>query len=427
MKSALKRRRMTIAALTERVAGELDPKPSADQVGRWLKNQTRVPAEMIAPLARAVGVDPLEMLAAHGIVEHSMASVMARLAASERWNQRLRALLAEQHRVAGGALFTEQALRDGRWAATAMPHWRGRRLSYHFADYVFLARVNGLFDRDEASRVFEEAFQRTGAGWDDGPFDGDTLLAPGWRQERLYVPRLAAARAAAPYASRLDGCRGVVIAGPRWAGMYSVAALLSVALGWGLDSFDMQARSLRLAGEPTRPLANELLRGWLDAVGDVPYQVWAHILTGEADIGAGETPPADVRLLAGAPADVQVILLVPEDQPGGEPAGNGPSALSAAAALTDTAPERLRATIRGWSEAMPRRPGLAHLRVPTARGSEGQLVGPSDPGYLDSYFDAAVEVAVEALRLLAAGGPVRAVVPVEAAASDSFAALAARA
>ncbi|SNQ52096.1 conserved hypothetical protein [Frankia canadensis] len=445
MKAAMERSRINGTELTVRVAGELGLSAGSDRIRRWLANDTRVDPVAIPVLARAVGAHPLEMLAAHGLIDTAMSSVALRLSACEQRFRRQRALLAEQHRVSGGALFAESALRDGRWAVTVLPHWRGRRCHYHFADYVFLARLGGVVDRDEASQVFEEAFRRTGAEWDDGPFHGDALLAAGGNQARVYVPRLPAACAPESFARSLPGCRGVVIAGPRWAGMYTVAALVSVALGWGRESFEFLARSLSPGGAGSVTLANELLRGWLGAVDEAPHLVWAHILT---DPGVDGTDPAlwaDVRLLVDAPADVQVVLLVPEDADEPDRPGDGDSggdaaeggrrgsgqraaggALGVAAELAGTTVERLRRVVRWWMAALPQRPGVAHVLVPTPRSSQGQPVGPSDDGFLDAYFDSAVDVALGVLTLLADGAPVRTLVPAPAAASDPFAALAAQ-
>lgn len=446
MKAEMERSGINRVALTERVAGELGLPAGSDRVRRWLANETRVDPVAIPVLARAVGAHPLQMLAAHGLIDTAISSVALRLTACEQRFRRQRALLAEQHRVSGGALFAEGALRDGRWAVTVLPHWRGHRCRYHFADYVFLARLAGILDRDEAHQAFEEAFRRTGAEWDDGPFDGDALLATGWKQERVYVPRLSAARPPETFARSLPGCRGVVIAGPRWAGMYTVAALVSVALGWGRDSFEFHARSLSPGGATSATLANELLRGWLGTVDEAPHLVWAHILT---DPGEDRTDPAttaDVHLLAGAPADVRVVLLVPEDPDGpdrpGDPRGSsaqgcsdGPGqaaaarggALTVAAELAGTTTERLRRAVRRWTAALPQRPGVAHVPVPTPRNSQGQPVGPSDGGFLDAYFDSSVDVALRVLALLAQGAPVKSLVPAPAAANDPFAALVAQA
>jgi len=352
-----------------------------------------------------------------------VSSLALRLAACERRFQRQRTLLAEQHRASGGALFAEAALRDGRWAASVLPHWRGRRLRYHFADYVFLARVDGLLDRDEAAVTFADAFRRTGADWDDGPFDGDSPLSPSWKQERIYVPRLTAARAPEPYARTVDGMRGIVIAGPRWAGMYTVAALVSAALGWGRESFEFLARSLNPTGGPSVPLANELLRGWFADASESPHRVWAHILTPSApDEPGADVAAADVRLLAQAPPDVRVVLLVPED----DPAGAGQGGLAAAARLSGSDAERLRAAVGSWRAAIPAGLGVAHLAVPTPRGRDGAPAGPADRGFLDGYFDAALEVALKVLAFLAGGAPAGTLVPAAAAAGDPFAAFAAR-
>ena len=227
--------------------------------------------------------------------------------------------------------------------------------------------------------------------------------------------------------------------------MYTVAALVSVALGWGRESFEFLARSLSPGGAASVTLANELLRGWLGAVDEAPQLVWAHILTDPGEDGADPASWADVHLLGGAPADVQVVLLVPEDpggpdRPGdgsgdpvearrggsGQAAVGGGGALGVAAELAGTMAERLRRAVRWWMSALPQRPGVAHMVVPTPRSSDGQPVGPSDDGFLDAYFDAAVDVALRVLTLLAEGGPVRALVPPPAAASDPFAALAAQ-
>jgi hypothetical protein len=423
MKTALARSRTTLPILTARVAAELGMPDGTDKVRRWLANESQVDPVAIPVLARAVGVHPLEMLSAYGLVEPDVASLALRLAACERRFRRQRGMLAEQHRVAGGALFAETALRDGSWLAAVMPHWRGRRCRYHFADYVFLSRLDGLFDQDEAFGVFGEAFKRTGAHWDDGPFTGGPLL--GLAHERVYVPRLAAARAPEPYARALDSTAGIVVAGPRWAGMYTVAALVSEALGWGRESFEFLARSLSPDGGPSVSLANELLRGWLADLLDARHLVWAHILN-DPEISDGATPAgfgttADVRLLAGAPAEVQIVLLLPTDD------SSGRSALDVAASLANVSVERLRASVRQWRKVLPERPGLKHLVVPTPRGRSGAPVGPSDAEFLDGYFDGSVDVAFQVLALLSGGSPVRDLVPKPAAEMYPFAALAASA
>lgn len=443
MKAAMERSGINRVALTERVAGELGLRAGSDRIRRWLANETRVDPVAIPVLARAVGAHPLQMLAAHGLIDTAMSSVALRLTACEQRFRRQRALLAEQHRVSGGAMFAESALQDGRWAVTVLPHWRGRRCRYHFADYVFLARLDGMFDQDEADEVFEEAFRRTGAEWDDGPFHGGALLAANWKQARVYVPRLSAARAPETFSRAVKGCRGIVIAGPRWAGMYTVAALVSVALGWGRESFEFLARSLSPGGATSVTLANELLRGWLGAIEETPHLVWAHILTHPGEDGSDPAASADVHLLARAPAEVQVVLLVPEDpdapdrpgDTGDDPLGGGPEgsgqpaaggALTTAAELAGTTAERLRAAVRRWTAALPQRPGVTHMSAPTPRNSDGQRVGPSDDGFLDAYFDSSVDVALRVLTLLADGAPVRTLVPAVAAANDPFAALATR-
>jgi hypothetical protein len=361
------------------------------------------------------------MLTAYGLVDQSVASLALRLAAAQRRLRLARAALANQHRSSGGALFAEIALRDGRWAVTVVPHWRGRRCRYHFADYVLLDRRDGIPTRNEAHRVFAEAFEQTAAEWDDVPFPGEPIGE--WKQGRLYVPRLAAARAPEPYATVLDDTAGVVIAGPRWAGMYTVAALVAEALGWGRESFEMLARSLNPGGGPSVLLADELLRGWLADRSDNRCLVWAHILADRADGGHASEPASDVRLLANAPPDVQVVLILPAD--------DGPgSGLEVAAEIGGTTPVTLRASTERWRAAIPERPGVVHLTVPTPVNRSGHPAGRLDPGFLDSYFDSGVEVALRVLARLGrdAEQSVRALVPREAVASgDPFAVLAATA
>ncbi len=411
MKAAMTRGRVTTPALTAKVAPQLGLKDSTDKVRRWLANESAVDPIAIPVLARAVGVHPLEMLSAYGLVESSVAALALRLNACEHRFRLQRALLAEQHRAAGGALFAELALRHGGWAVTVVPHWRGRRCRYHVGDYALLDRRDGIADRGEAGRVFAEAFDRTGAEWDNPLFVGEPSSA--WEDGRVYVPRLAAARAAEPYAAVLAGTRGIVVAGPRWAGMYTVAALVSAALGWGRESFDFLARSLNPGRGPNTPLASELLRGWLADPASAENLVWAHILADPAADGDG-----DIRLLASAPPDVQVVLLIPADGPGG-------GALGAVAELSGRPVAEIRASVERWRAALAERPGLAHLVVPAPLGRDGQPAGPRQAGFLDGFFDSSVDVALRILALLAGDAPAGSLVPAQAAAADRFAALAA--
>jgi hypothetical protein len=439
MKDAMDQRRMSVPDLTARVAPELGLKPETDKVRRWLANETGLEPMAIPVLARAVGVHPLRMLAAHGLVEPSLAKIALRLTACERRIRAQRAQLVERYRAAGGALFAELALRHGGWAVTVVPHWRGRRCRYHLADYVLLDRLDGIPDRAEAYRVFGEAFDKTGAEWDDAPFAGEPTGV--WKEGRIYVPRLATARGPAHYATVLDGVRGIVVAGPRWAGMYTVSALVAAALGWGWESFDYWARSLNPGAGPSVPLRDELMRGWLADPSADPHLVWAHILagpgedasasaatstarTGAASSGKARHPPdvrrtdEDVHLLADASPDVQVVLLVPED-------GQVGGGMKAAAELAGVSAETLRASVGAWKAALPERPGLAHVVVPTPVDRNGRPVGHSQEGFLDGFFDSAAEVALGILTLLAGGAPAGSLVPPPAAESDPFAALAA--
>jgi hypothetical protein len=126
----------------------------------------------------------------------------------------------------------------------------------------------------------------------------------------------------------------------------------------------------------------------------------------------------DVHLLADAPPDVQIFLLVPEDDPSG-------GALRAAAELAATSAEELRTYVDAWQRALPARPGLAHIAVPTPVGRHGQPVGRDQEGFLDGFFDSGVEVALRILGLVAADATVGSLVPARAAESDPFARLAA--
>ncbi len=406
MKEALGHRRMSLPALTAAVAGQLGLAPTTDKIRRWLANDTAVDPHAIPVLARAVGVHSLEMLAAFGLVEDSLAGMARRLAATEQRVRRQRALLQRQDRDVGGALFAELALRQGNWAVTVVPHWRGRSCRYHVGDYVLLERRDGIATRADAERVFAEAFERTGATWDDVPFATEPV--PRWPAGRLFVPRLAAPRAAEPHAGDVPGVHGIVLTGPMWAGMYTVAALVSAALGWGLDSFALLARSLSSGGQLDKRLADELMRDALARPDGSPHQVWAHVLTQEP---APMTPAA--RLLGSPPEDVRVVLLVPDDDMLGVVADLGGKPCAQARIFT-----------AGWRALLPEGPRIWQVPVSAPVGRDGTPLAPTETEFLDAYHDTSVTAALRVLAMLAAPRRLADIVPMRAR-GNAFAALAA--
>jgi hypothetical protein len=405
MKEALGRTRMSLPALTAAVAGQLGLPFSTDKIRRWLANDTAVDPHAIPVLARAVGVHPLEMLAAFGLVEDSLAHMARRLAATERRVRKQRALLQRQHRDAGGALFAELALRQGNWAVTVVPHWRGRICRYHVGDYVLLERRDGIATRAEAERVFAEAFERTGATWDDVPFA--TEPAPRWPAGRLFVPRLAAPRVAEQHVADIAGVHTVVVTGPKWAGMYTVAALVAAALGWGLDSFALLARSLSSGGQLDERLADELMRDALARPDGNPHQVWAHVLTQEP---APMAPAA--RLLGSPPEGIRVVSLVPEDD-----------MLGVVADLGGKPRAQVQIFMAGWGSLLPEGPRIWQVPVSAPVGRDRTPLAPTETEFLDAYHDTSVTAALRILAMLAAPLLPTDIIPVRARA-DTFAALA---
>lgn len=395
--------------LTEMVAAELGLAPGSDKVRRWLANDTVLDAHAIRPLAHAVGEHPLAMLAAYGLVDNAPLTLALQVGDYRRQILDLQERLVERYQQTGAALFVEQALRAGSWNAAVFAHWRGRRLPYHFADYVLLEPIRGRVSQDEASQVFADAFAATGAEWDDAPFAGEPIAAG--NQLRVFVPRLAAVRPARPWRADLGQVRGIVVAGPKWAGMYSVSALLSRALGWGHASFDYMARTIDGTSDSAAATSRELMREWLGNPAQSPAHVFAHVL--------GEQPAdADVRLLAAAPPEIAVFLLLPEERP------IAPTGVDEAARLGGVEPAKLRSSLSWWREAIPERSRVAHVVTPTPVGRDGTPVTREQPGFLDGYLDASAEAALRVLTLLAAPAPVASVIPAQAL-TDQFARLAA--
>ncbi len=397
---------MSLPALTAATAGQLGLAPTTDKIRRWLANDTAVDPHAVPVLARAVGVHPLEMLAAFGLVDDSVAGMAGRLAVIERQVRKQRALLQSQHCEAGGALFAEMALRHGSWAVTVVPHWRGRLCRYHVGDYVLLERRDGIATRADAERVFAEAFERTGATWDDVPFA--TEPAPRWPAGRLFVPRLAAPRTAEQHKADLPGVHSVVVTGPKWAGMYTVAALVGAALGWGLDSFALLARSLSSGGRLDGRLADELMRDALARPDGNPYQVWAHVLTQEP---TPMTPAA--RLLGSPPEDVRVVLLVPDAD-----------MLGVVADLGGKPCAQVRTFTAGWRSLLPEGPRIWQVPVPAPVGRDGTPLTPTETEFLDAYHDTSVTAALRILAMLAEPRRLADIVPARAK-GNAFAALAA--
>ncbi len=406
MKKALGRTKISLPALTAAVAEQLGLPSSTDKIRRWLANDTAVDPHAILVLARAVGVHPLEMLAAFGLVDDSVAGMAGRLAVIERQVRKQRALLQSQHCEAGGALFAEMALRHGSWAVTVVPHWRGRLCRYHVGDYVLLERRDGIATRADAERVFAEAFERTGATWDDVPFA--TEPAPRWPAGRLFVPRLAAPRTAEQHKADLPGVHSVVVTGPKWAGMYTVAALVGAALGWGLDSFALLARSLSSGGRLDERLADELMRDALARPDGNTHQVWAHTLTQQP------TPVAPAARLLGSPPDgVRVVLLVPDAD-----------MLGVIADLGGKPCAQVRTFTAGWRSLLPEGARIQHVSVHAPVGRDGTPLSLSQAGFLDAYHDTSVNAALRVLGMLAAPRRPSDIIPLRAR-TDTFAALAA--
>jgi hypothetical protein len=413
MKDAMERVRMGLPELFDRVAGPLGLN-DINKLRRWLNNTSTVDAHAIEVLARAVGAHPMEMLAAYGLVGDSVRKLARRAADAERRWRRAREQLARAHRETGGALFAAAALADGRWCAKVVPHFRGRRCRYRYSDYVLLGRLDGIPTRELAQEVFADAFERTGASWDDLPFAA--VDAPDWPQGRVYVPRFSAPHPAQPYAANVTptGTRldGIIVTGLQWCGSYTVAPLLAAAIGWGLDSFAVQARGLHGGGRLDEPLADEFLRDWLDDPASHRNQVWEHVLTEPPD-----QVTAAARLLGKVPPNVAVVLLRPDE---------ATAALLAAISGGKTTAEQVLARSAGWAELLPPRPGsIMHVPIYAPCDGDGVPLPYTTPGFLDDYFERSVDSALAALELLASPGKAADLIPAQAAASDPFAALAA--
>jgi hypothetical protein len=410
MKAVMNREQVSLPMLAERVGTLLDLR-GTHRLRRWLSNETTVPAQAIGVLARAVGVHESEMLAAYGLHSPSIGRLVHRVEAAQERERALRARAAQADRVTGGALFAVAAARDGRWAVTVRPHWRGRRHRCHFADHVLLERVDAISEQADAERDFAEEFERTGGSWDVAPVSVAGLPAgplPPVIVHRFTAPHEPTAHHAPTDASGV-GAQGIVVTGLQWTGSYTVAALLARALGWGLGSFARDARAVHGGARLDFALADEIMRDWLRAPDETPRRVWAHVLT---DPPAPTAPSA--RLLGTAHPDVRVIMVVPE-----------PELVDIIATLSAGPAPELAARSDHWGKLLPCGRRLLHVTARAPRAADGTVLGPDDPRFLDAYFDSSVDAAIEALALLAGDRPVGALVPELARRDDAFAAFAA--
>lgn len=408
MKTVLNREQISLPMLAERVAAVLDLR-GTHKLRRWLGNETTVPAHAIGALARAVGAHESEMLAAYGLHSPSIGRLVRRVEAAQERERALRARAAQADRATGGALFAVAAAREGRWAVTVRPHWRGRRHRCHFADHVLLERVDAISLQADAERDFAEEFERTGGSWDVAPVSVRGL--PTGPLPPVIVHRFTAPHEPTAHHAPTDACgvgaQGIVVTGLQWTGSYTVAALLARALGWGLGSFARDARAVHGGARLDFALADEIMRDWLRAPDETPRRVWAHVLTDPP------TPTApSARLLGTAHPDVLVIVVVPE-----------PELVETIAGLSANSPAEFAARAARWGELLAPRSRLLHVTARAPRAADGSVLGGGDPRFLDAYFDSSVDAAMDALRLLAGDRPLGVLVPEQARREDPFAAL----
>jgi hypothetical protein len=434
MKAAMNAQGISRRALWEQTRHATPPAGTEDQLEHWLANRSTVRAHAIPALAAAVGVHPLTMLAAYGLVEEPVGDLAARVQTAEAREHTLRDQLARRDQALGGALFAQAAAATGRWAVHVVPHLRGRsRARYHFADYVTLERIGALSDRSAAERDFKDVFERTAANWSNDPFPVDGVAQS--RLGAVLVHRFAAPREPEPHAailtmdpagvvsrrSRNSGgeptVRGIVVTGPHWSGSYAVAGLLSRALGWGLGSFARQARAVGGGAQLDFQLADDIMRAWLARPTSQPRRVWAHVLT---DPPSPAGPSA--QLFGAASEDAIVIMMIPDDE-----------RIEVSARLTGRPVAELRAEAEAWRRILPPSPRRRHILIPAPRTPSGAHADPATTTFADDYFDCSVEVALRVLVDLAgAEAPPAALVPPEMLAPrgpdgrpDPFAALAA--
>ncbi|MBX6391824.1 MAG: hypothetical protein IRZ08_23035, partial [Frankia sp.] len=362
MKTAMNERRISLPELHRRVGAMLGI--SQDKLARWLSNYTTVDPHAIAPLAEAIAADPVAMLAEFGITQPSVADLTRRLRVAEDRVQALQDVLARRGGPAGGFLFAaDPATEDGSWSVQVVPHSRGRRVRYRFADYVLIERVDGMTEPHQIEKTFEASFKATAASWEEPRFFvrelakvlGEKAAAErprlmvhrfSERRERSATPAVLHLPAAGPHGTGARELTGIVVTGLQWSGSYTIAALLCRALGWGLGSFARDARLVRDGVELDTRLADQIMAEALGQPARDPMKVWAHVLI---DPPVPDSPSA--RLLRDASPGVAVVVAVPDDE-----------MAEVMAKITGSEPDNVRALSSAWAELLP--PGPARWHVP---------------------------------------------------------------